>query len=283
MIAVHAFNLCIAIYVIDLHNLDDRSWENETSNDISASSQSTSSHINSLIENNSKLTSNIADLVEQVTTLQKTIAAKDKILHQQQSEILALKKQLGDQSKSKSSKKVDPALSQLIRDMYPKLDQSEKFDVSIPYDSEKNKEVCEQLQSMLQVETESKFDKQSLDIAIKARYYNQKKLAKESSEAATQRRRVSRRHTKYRARTKIAVEHSLHQSLMKELTTDDMSDEISIDGDEKRIKVKKPKWRSSDVNQKLKELDAKSEESCKALRKTRVIGSPSTRTSKLHA
>ena len=239
--------------------------------------------INSILVNDSKLTEKIATLAEQVARQQTIITEKDRTIERQATEIATLKAKITAHPQSEPrNRRVQPELSRLLRDMYPSLKAEEKFKLNEAYDSEANKEVMLRLQAMLELESSMTFDKQKIDHAIRLRFYNERRMKKENSEAATTRRRVARRHSKLQARTKAATKLNLHVQLMKELTADDMSDEVSLDGSEEGFKVKQPQWRDESITKSLSELDKKAKDYNKVQlpRKRRILGSPSTRLKK---
>ena len=253
---------------LSLHDLDNRSWERELN-----SSQDTVANMNTLVENNKLLTTQVRDMSAELQQLKSAVDAKDLTISQQASEIKRLEDVLSATIKTRS-RKVNVELSRLMREIYPKLNDDEKFHTYEEFGSSHNKAVTEHIHNLLSNETTAT-DKEAIRLAIKSRFQTERKCALESDNASVLRRRVSRRHGKFNARKRCALQHGIHASLFSNLTADDMSDEQSVDGD--KLKVKKPIWRTDDVEIKLKEIDNKLATNQRKLRKRKIVGSPSTR------
>ena len=254
-----------------LHNLDDRSWEIELN-----SSQNTIANMNTLVENNRMLTNQVKDMSEEIKELKAMLKEKDKIITEKTNEIDKLKRSTAVISKVRVEK-VDPTLSRLMREIYPKLTEEEKFRTYEQFDSDHNKAATNRLSNLLR--EESNADILAIKFAIKSRFQTEKKSAVETPTASKLRRRVSRRHGKFNARKKCAVQYQIHAEIFSNLTADDMSDEESIDGEQ--LKVKKPTWRTAELEVKLKDIDAKLNCGQRKLRKRKILGSPSARCAKL--
>ena len=235
------------------------------------------SMMNNLIENNTILTKQVSSLQTQNNELRLELQKKTDFIKEKDVKIAALQEQIAAKSTGIANLKVNPRLSRILKEIYPKLEEMEKFKTEQVFNADHNRSVAENLKKLIS-ETESQFSDEEVLWAIKSRYQSEKKLTKTTAESSQHCRRVTRRHTKLRARKGVANTHNLHVETINKLTANDMSDEESfVEGNTSTLKVKKPTWRKPELEQILAEVDVKALDTARQLRKQRVVGSPSTR------
>ena len=258
-----------------MHDLNDRSWESEVQN----SSQADIHNLNALIEANALLTKQVSNMGNEINMLREEAKTKDEQLKEHIKEIANLKAQLCEKHPSTSNTKISAQVSRLLRELYPKLNPEERFNILEPHASAYNIGVRTNILSVLKQELDASnqpMAESQLKTAIKSRYYNEKKSSMEEMAAGVQRRRLSRRHTKYKSRVRSASRYGIHIDLMNTLSPCDMSDEESV-ANGSPLRIKKPSWRSNEIDEKLIELDAKVKDMTKKTRRRRILGSPSRR------
>lgn len=275
------------MYILDktFHNMDDRSWEashsasyNNTSASSSLHNDSTTSQshlhmINSLVDSNSILTKQNESMAEEITSMRKQLQEKSEEIAKMKLQVSKLQDTASNEKTS--TKKVNPTISRELKSLYDSLAEENKFLPQQNLSHNSNKTVFEELRTTLVM---AEFDAKDVEYAIKRKFYQERKNFKEDDAAVLERRRRGRRHNKYRKRLGAAKKMKHHLEVIESLNVSDMSDEESLDGS--TFKIKKPTWRSPDVDAKLKEID-QSFAACNkssVTKKKRVLGSPSART-----
>ena len=163
-----------------MHDLNDRSWESELQN----SSQADIHNLNALIEANALLTKQVSSMENEINMLREEAKTKDEQLKEHIEEIANLKAQLCERHPSTSNTKISAQVSRLLRELYPKLNPEERFNILEPYASAYNIGVQTNILSVLKQELDASnqpMAESQLKTAIKSRYYNEKKSSMEES------------------------------------------------------------------------------------------------------
>ena len=250
-------------------NMDsDTSWRGELTPSLSLSGMNSQQemyeHMNSLLRTNENLSQEIVNKNATIDRLESSLQSLNKELYE-------LRTRVANQTKST---KIDKQLSATVKQAYASLADSEKFHLAEHFLSPHNISTKTQLIHIIR-EDHVTYTDQQLNDHIRAKYTNDRRRDKEVSSGTTtsarKRKMNARRHLAYNSRLTIAKKRNMHTNLIAGLTAHDMSDHES-DGDDQFI-VKKPTWRSEQVDQALQQLD-----NFAPLVRKRVNGSPSKRT-----
>ena len=233
------------------------------------SQQEMHEYIISLLRKNKNLSQEIANKNTTIDRLESSLQSVKK-------ELQELQTRVANQTKST---KIDRQLSATVKQAYSSLTGNEKFHLDEHFLSPHNISTKTQLIRILREDHDTYTDQQ-LNDHIRAKYTNERRREKEASSGTTtaskKRKMNARRHSAYNSRLTIAKKRDMHTNLMAGLTAHDMSDHES-DGDDQFI-VKKPTWRSEQVDQALQQLD-----NFAPLVRKRVNGSPSKRSNILNS
>lgn len=224
--------------------------------------------IQDLVTSNSKLTSQIETQSEKIKYLEAKLKEADKVNAQLLNE---------QQTLSKKTRRpgINKTISMSLRLLYTELETNEKFKTDEPFASNHNQSVKQKLIRLIKENNSSSiYSELNYTTAIKGRYDHEKKMNKENSPSCYARRKIAaRRQAAFLSRKNISMRKNILKDFMSTLTAYDMSDlESDEDGN---LVVKKPTWRTSEVDDSLKQID-----SFASLKLIRSTGSPSKRLAK---
>lgn len=251
-------------------DLDEQSWRSDTLHQTSTSSsiqqQRTHERINSLLRTNENLSQ---EIVYKNTNIAKLESAVEKL----QKENEELKRRLNTASKSKT---VNKELSAIVKQIYQSFSGTECFNISENYGSQHNQTVKNKICDIIK-QDHTTYSHVELNDTVRLKFTYEKRGARENQNdvapaACPKRKRkiTARRHSSYESRYKTAKKRGIHTAVMQELSAHDMSDLESENED--TFIVKRPVWRTADIQLALNELDNYS-----PLLKRRVLGTPSKR------
>ena len=245
----------------------DASWRSDTAATMSPSGnnsiQGSYELMNSLLRTNENLS---MELGKKNATIERLESSLDSL----QRELRELKNRVADQTKTP---KINRQLSATVKQVYSSLADNERFKLTEHFMSPHNISTKQNIMRILKEDNTSYTDRELSD-HIRTKYTNDrrrdKELANHSSTASKKRKMNARRHSAFNSRIAVAQRKNMHIETIKSLTPYDMSDHES-DGDDHFI-VKKPTWRSEEIEHALQQLD-----SFAPLVRKRVVGSPSKR------
>ena len=168
------------------------------------------------------------------------------------------------------SKKIDSVLSSIVKRIYNSLEENQKFILTEPYNSSRNKHLRKAIENIITTNY-SNYTERELNGALHSRYTLEKrrKANKDNTHnIAAYNRAIARKHSVYETRLKIVRRHHLHEEMFEKLTPGDMSD---YESDENGgLIAKPPASRSPTISDAIANIDK-----FVKYRKARKKGSPS--------
>lgn len=234
------------------------------------SEQSVRTQLNSYAESNLNLTREINTKTEEIRKLKLELADKNIVIDSLKAEIERLRP-----AGVNTKKRIKPELSKIMRQLYPTLDDDAKFDTQLAIDDPFNVQKLQDLKAVLDAETDKRHSASELTIALKSRYWVEKKAANILTPVKESKRRLTRRHNKLKRRLNMASGDL--KTMMLKLSADDMSDEHSDNENAGTLRIKRPAWRTPEIQNTIQMIDEKISQQAKRPRHSRVEASPSTR------
>lgn len=192
-------------------------------------------------------------LVKQLDDQRNEIKDLKSIIDQQNEEIVGLKNEISATQLSKGPKRrMNKSVSDTIRMLYPTLEDNEKFNINMLYGCDFNRRITANLAKIVK----ESGDANDIEIqsALKSRFDNEKRKARDSDQAKYTVKLNSRRVSLYNSRQRASFKFKIGQDIFNTLTADDMSDQYSDDGS---FVCKRPSWRTAEVTECLDQIDAK--------------------------
>lgn len=213
-----------------------------------------------------------------IENLSQAVVTKDRTICKLEAEIAAMAKENAELrqrfSVTKTSKTTIKDLSGIIKEIYGSISDADTFDLDAGFSSSHNQNVKSRITNIIK-EDHVTYSPTQINDHIRQKYTNDRRRKKEKArddggEVERKRKITARRYSSYESRKRIANKKTMHMTIIHSLGPYDMSD-LESDCEDSFI-VKKPSWRTPEVENAINELD-----SFAPLQRKRSVGSPSKR------